>query len=239
MRSPLASAGFQLSPFCSRWLVCLLLCAAAQGVAQEPAEENIVAEKAELTVQLDPEQQAIYGKVILSLRNVSQKVREKLTLRFSSPLAPGIAVKLVWDRDEDLPWRRLRAQETGGEYLLQLSLTRPLKPGGRILVGVSFELYFERIPAPGPVASITGGEARLAVAGWYPMPLANRELLPAQVRMAVRLPKLWKASSPAGLKRRRDGTLLALYELRWKKPKAGNADPDMVLFQARAPSSQP
>ena len=223
-------------------IFCLLLAVAGKagvvtGQDRNLAPGNIVMEKVDVTVRLDPQKRALYGTMVLSVRNMSEDTLEGLTFRFPSPLAPGVVVTRVWDREDELPWRRLRRQEKEGEFLLQVPLAKPLRSYQKILIGLSYDLRLDRLPATNAFVRLTYREARLSAAGWYPLLTRSPQRLPQRIRMVLRIPKEWHATSPFRLKREKEATLLVDYDLKWDPAQPDNADPGMVLFEARAPAS--
>jgi hypothetical protein len=197
--------------------------------------ERIAVEMVELTARLEPSSRIIDGKAILTIRSHAHEEVSHLTFRFFSPHGPGVEVRRVWDREESLAWRRLRREEDEGEYLLQVSLTKPLRPGHKILLGFSFEIYSDRVTAPDPLTLLSATVARLRGVGWYPLPAWKEELHVGRVRLEVRLPRQWVADSALPLKKTAEATLLATYEVEWVKTYPDNTDPSVLLFGARAP----
>ena len=217
---------------CVSLLGCFLLpgaLPAAEGL------ERIGVEMVELTARLDPATQAIYGKAILTIRSHAHESLSLLTFRFPYPMGAGVEINQVWDREDSLPWRRLRREEEEGEYLLQVSLAKPLRPEQKILLGFSFEIHSDRVTAPDPPALLTADEARLRGIGWYPLPTWKEEVQVGRVRLEVRLPKQWMTSSTLPLKKTAEAMLLATYEVKWTKTYPDNTDPGVLLFEAWAP----
>ncbi len=203
----------------------------------EEGLERIAVERVELTARLNPAAPAIYGKAILTIRSRAAEELTHLTFRLPYPMGAGVEMRRVWDREDDLPWRRLRREEEEGEYLFQVSLAKPLRPEQKILLGFSFEIHSGQVTAPDPPALLTADEARLRGIGWYPLPAWKKEVHVGRVRLEVRLPKLWEAGSALPLKKTAEATLLATYEVEWVKTYPDNTDPGVLLFEARAPSA--
>lgn len=190
---------------------------------------ELVLREAKISVQIDVKARTLFGKALLTFHNQTGRDLAALDLKIPAPAGAGAKIKVVWDKHEDLPWRRLRRQEAPGEFLIQFPLTNSLREGKKRIVGVSFEINAEGLDAFAPVR-ITDGEVNLNGTGWFPAP-AEGPGRPRRTVLTILLPKDWVVVHPAKLKKRKSGILLAEYEL-----KRGAGAEDDLLFAARAPA---
>jgi len=189
---------------------------------------ELVIEEARISVRLDPEAGALYGKALLTLRNRTGRDLAAVDLKFPAAAGDNVKLNVVWDRHEDLPWRRLWRQEALGHFLFQVTLAKPLRDGKKILLGVSFDLTPGTAGDDAP-AIVTATRASLRGTGWYPV-AAEGPAAPGRLKLTVRLPKTWVVTHPPGSKKKRPGILLADY-----KVNLGRKFTEEIVFAARAP----
>ena len=185
-------------------------------------------EEAKITAQIDPELRALYAKVLLKLKNRTGRDLSVLDIIFPSFPGAEFKVNIVWDRHEELPWRRLLRQEAEGEFRIQFPLTHSLRAGKSAIVGISWEVQVNgaKNVDTAPVM-ITADRVQLRGHGWYPV-APNGETA-KRLRLTLKFPKKWKVTVPRKAKKRRTGFLLTEYEL---NPSGDLAD--AVVFAAHA-----
>ncbi len=181
----------------------------------------------DLDVRLDPPARMLYAKATVTLHNRGEKEVEIIKLAFSPPLGARVQVNAVWDRQGEMEWRSDPVEGKSEPRSLLLATRTPLRAGKKLVVVVSFELHLEAVAAADAAVVLTEESARLGSAGWYPLLAVAHPVLPQRLRLAVRLPRAWQVSAPVRLKPLPGGTVLAGYELDWKKGKPG-----VVLFEA-------
>lgn len=194
--------------------------------APAPAAAQLVIERVELTVRIEPRFQALYTKAKYLFRNRSYQDIDTFEFEFPASLAARVTLNTVWDRGGELPWR-LDPAEEGATRLLLVALRAPLEPRKSLIVVVSYDLALEGFEAADKSLFVSPDGARLPTTGWYPLPAGSAQALPEALRLAVRLPREWPVEAPAKLKRISDGTLLAAYEL-----ELPHLRPDQLLFRA-------
>jgi len=205
----------------------LLLAGVLLGVPLAAAAQ-VEIERLELDARLEPQARAVYARATFFLRNRSYSSPDVLEFDFPAPLGGRARVNAVWDRQGELPWRADAAEgERAGP--LRVALRSPLAFGKKLVVVVSYDLELEGFTAPPEALLVTPEGARLATTGWYPWPRGSEPDLPRRLRLTVRLPKEWQVAAPAKLKRLRDGTALASYELELQR-----VEPGQLLFRAGA-----
>ena len=221
------------------WLSCglagiLLLTAQGFGVSiaigDTERPRTLQIDEAKITAQLDPELRALYGKALLKLRN--RTGRDLSAIDLVLPAIPGaeFKVRVVWDRHEELPWRRLLRQEAAGEFHIQFPLTHSLRAGKGLTLGVTWEVQLSEASESAP-ALITPEKVRLRGSGWYPV--APNGGAAKRLHLTLKMPKTWVATVPPKAKKRRTGFLLAEYELSRSGDFAGQ-----VIFEAHAPEKR-
>ena len=198
---------------------------------EEKNSRTLQVEEAKITAQIDPELGALYAKVLLKLKN--RTGRDLSVLDIILPSFPGaeFKVNIVWDRHEELPWRRLVRQESEGEFRIQFPLTHSLRAGKSAIVGISWEIQVSQAQNKdkdtAPVV-ITADRVQLRGHGWYPV--TQNGGAAKRLRLTLKFPKTWKATVPRKAKKRRTGFLLTEYELSPSGDFAG-----AVVFAAHAP----
>lgn len=186
------------------------------------------ASRVELDVQIDPGFETLYVQAKLEVQNPNPRTVDILELQFPAPLASRLQVKTAWDYSGELNWR-CDAVAEGAPRPLRVALRSPLAPGKKRLVVVSYQLSLKSLANPAGAAVVSEERARLLTTGWYPWPAAPEPTAPQTLRLTVRLPKQWRVTAPAGLKKLREGTALATYELEVKP-----VEPEHLLFEAGA-----
>lgn len=193
-----------------------------------PLAAQLRAERVELDVQIDPNLQALYVQAKLEIHNRGGKALDILELEFPAPLGSRLQVKTAWDEGGELAWRSDPVEETVPRPL-RVVLRSPLAPGRKRLVVVSYELSLNGFAHPAAAAVVSEDSARLSTTGWYPWPRNSDPAAPQTLRLTVRLPKQWRVAAPTRLKKIREGTALAIYELEIKR-----VEPGRLVFQAGA-----
>lgn len=211
----------------------LLVLAAHLLLTPALAVAQVTVEKVELNVQLDPRFQAVYAKAKLVLRNHSGRSYDVLKFSFPAPLGSHVEVSSVWDREGDLAWRGDLTGKEEAEQVLLVVLRSALAPGKKRVLVVSYDVNLGGSNATDAPVVISSKGARLLTTGWYPLPTGSDPAVPGRLRLAVRLPKEWQVTAPVKLKRLRNGTALASYELRLE-----TIEPGEVLLRA-VPSPPP
>jgi len=206
----------------------LLLVGVLLAAPVSPAAELEV-ERVELSVQLDPEAQALYATARLFVRNPGPAALEILEFSVPAPLGRHFECRSVWVRKGELGWR-LDPVEESSAARLRVALLTPLKAGKKLVIGISYEVNLEGLSAPDAPARVSPQNARLSTTGWYPLPAGSGSVAPQRLRLAVRLPKDWRVSAPVEIKRITDGSALASYELELK-----HFEPGQLLFGAAPP----
>lgn len=195
-------------------LLLLLLAGTLLATPVLPAAELEV-ERVELSVQLDPEAQALYATARLFLRNPGHPALDILDFTVPAPLGERFDCRSVWVRKGELAWR-LDPVEDSAAARLRVALLSPLKAGKKLVIGVSYEVDLEGLSPPDAPASVAPHNARLSTTGWYPLPAGTGSATPERLRLAVRLPKDWRVNAPVKVKRITDGSALASYEVELK-----------------------
>ncbi|MGH9863011.1 MAG: hypothetical protein ACRD35_06260 [Candidatus Acidiferrales bacterium] len=193
---------------------------------------SLYVEGVETEVQLDATFQAAYVTARLRLRHEGLEPLDRVELDFPAELGPRIEVRTVWDRRGELEWQFAWVKEKLPRTL-RVALRAPLNPGEKFILGVSYGIDTLKLPAGTPV-SVSPQAARLSTTGWYPLPPAPDPRPPNALRLTLRLPKEWQVTSYAKLKRLRNGTKLATYEVLLKPVEAGR----LLVEAEAAPDSQ-
>ena len=215
------------------WWLRLAALLLSLGLAAGANATALTVERVDLDVRLDPQSQALYASGKLVLRNTGRTAIEILTLLFPAPLGSRTTCTAVWDPHGELGWRLDPAEKLQGHKLSVLLRSR-LRPGKKMTLGLNFEITLEGLPPDAPTR-VSAENARLASAGWYPLPDEADPELVDRLRLVVRLPKSWQVSAPVKLKKVAESKVLASYELQRKRPVPGR-----TLFRARArPVSAP
>lgn len=183
----------------------------------------------QLNVQIDPGLQTLYAKARLVLRNQGQREVDTLDLQFPPALAQQTQIQTVWDRAGELAWRS-DAPNPGRPRSLLVALRSPLKAGKQTVLVASYEVNFQELDDASAGAQVTSSETRLNATGWYPVPVERSPVVPNVLKLEVRLPKEWRVSARVKLKQQRDGTSLAIYELKLEP-----VEPGALMFRASAP----
>jgi hypothetical protein len=192
------------------------------------AAAQVEIERLELDARLEPQARAVYARATFFLRNRSYSSPDVLEFDFPAALAGRVRLGSVWDRNGELSWRADEVNPDGTRRL-RVEVRAPLFPGKKLVVVVSYDLDLEGFAAAQDALQLTAESARLATTGWYPLPRGSEPDLPRRLRLTVRLPKEWQVAAPAKLKRLRDGTALASYELELQR-----VEPGQLLFRAGA-----
>lgn len=211
-------------------LACLVAFAGFLAAHAMGPSASLGVEGVDTEVQLDPNFQAAYVTARLRLRHEGLEPLEWVELDFPAELAPRIELHTVWDRRGELEWQFAWVKEKLPRTL-RVALRSPLNPGDKLILGVSYAIDTLELAAGTPVL-VSPQVARLSTTGWYPLPVARDLRPPNALRLTLRLPKEWQVTSTAKLKRIRNGTKLATYELSLKPVQAGQ-----VLVQAEAVSN--
>jgi hypothetical protein len=207
----------------------LFLLASLQTASLPVTPTSLLTKHVVLDVQLDPPGRAFYISAKILLRNQGSQTVGILELVFPAPLGSHTTTTAVWDEKGELAWRSDPVEESDPR-MLRVALRSPLKRGDEILLGLNFETTLEKFSAANAPALMSGEAARLATTGWYPLPDAPDSNAPRQLRLVVRLPKEWRASSPVKLRKVLERAHLASYELKLDHVEAGQ-----ILFRAWAP----
>ncbi|MFQ5776976.1 MAG: hypothetical protein ACE5IP_03100 [Terriglobia bacterium] len=197
-----------------------LLLAGLLSLAPIPLRAQLRAERVNLEVRIDPAPLAVYAKARLVLRNRNPKSRDIVELRFPAPLGSRVQVRAVWDRGGELGWRS-DAGADGESRKLRIALRAPLRRGKKVEVVVSYDMDLTGFTSPEAPLEVSSSGARLGTTGWYPLPLGLDPAAPQRLRLSVRLPKEWRVSARARLKKLSNGTALASYELTLKRVEPG------------------
>lgn len=213
-------------------LVCFVALAGFLAAPAVTPSASLHVEGVETEVQLDPNFQAAYVTARLRLRHEGLEPLDQVELDFPAELGPRIEVRTVWDRRGELEWQFPWVKEKFPRTL-RVALRAPLNPGEKFILGVSYAIDTLKLPANPPVI-VTPRAARLSTTGWYPLPAAPDPHPPNALRLTLRLPKEWQLTSDAKVKRLRNGTKLATYELLLKPVEAGR----LLLEAEAAPDSQ-
>lgn len=214
-RFPVARAG-------AAWLLLLLA-----GLAPPLRAQEVSVARLEFDVRIDPPPQSLYVKATYHVR--SARTRTILDFHLPAAVAARMDFRRVWDREGELSWRLVMADE-GVPQALRVFLRAPLEPRRLLVLVVSYDLNLKEAGVPAVIATVEPDRARLATTGWYPLPTGSGTRLPLLLRLAVRLPKQWRVEAPVPLKQILDGTILDSYELELRRVR-----PDELLFRAQRP----
>lgn len=201
-------------------------------LAQGASAAALTADRVDLDVRLDPQSEALYASGQLVLRNTGHTDIEILTLLFPAPLGSRTTCTAVWDSDGELGWRSDPADNLHSQKLSVLLRSR-LRPGKKITLGLNFEIALDGLSADAP-ARVSAQDARLAGAGWYPLPDDAGPAWAGRLRLVVRLPKSWRVSAPVKLKKVAESESLASYEVQRERPVS-----ERTLFRAHARLESP
>ncbi len=211
-------------------LVCLLAFAGILAAEAVGPSASLGVEGVETEVQLDPSLQAAYVTARLRLRHEGLEPLDSVELDFPAQLASRIEVHTMWDSRGELEWQFAWVKEKLPRTL-RVALRSPLNPGQKLILGMSYAIDTLELATGTPVL-VSPQAARLSTTGWYPLPAAADPRPPNALRLTLRLPKEWQVTSAVKLKRIRNGTKLATYELSLKPVRAGQ-----VLVHAEAVSN--
>jgi hypothetical protein len=186
-------------------------------------------EEARLDVRLDPEEQAISAKANLVLRNLGTTHVDLVNLFIPAPLGRRAVIERAWDYHGQLAFRA-DPIEANQSQQIQVALRKPLKPGGKQRIVLSYTLDLHGLPNSPTATGLSEKRASLATTGWYPAPALSSP--PPKIFLSVRLPKEWRVWALAKPKRVLEGQASASYDMTIKKAAA-----DALLFRAAAPDS--
>jgi len=206
----------------------LIVACGLAAPAQLPAQ--LVVERAELTVQLEPESRTLFAKSKLVLANRGREPVKLIELVFPAPFGSRIWVEAVWEERGELPWTSDPVQP-GAPRTLFTGLRKVLPSGKKRDVVVHYQIDLKEFDQPNSAVGLSLESAWLRGAGWYPLPAAF-DAVPGELTLTVRLPKTWTLEALVPHRTLEDGTRLASYELHF-----GRLEPGQVILRARAPRS--